>query len=53
MREQQSTKWATAEDKRGRGRAGSPFREKEELPWTAGRSSELWMEEEYSHTREV
>lgn len=31
----------------------SPFREKEELPWTVGRSSELCMVEENSQTRDV
>lgn len=30
-----------------------PFREKEELPWTGGRSSELCMVEENSQTRDV
>lgn len=39
--------------KAGQGGESSPFREKEELPWTAGPSSELWMVEEYSQTLEV
>lgn len=31
----------------------SPFREKEEFPCTGGASSELWIVEENSHTRDV
>lgn len=39
--------------RRGTRVRGSPFREKEELPWTAGSSSALCTEEEYSQTRDV
>lgn len=54
MREQKP-KQSLAGDGKGRrqSRESSPFREKEELPWTVGRSSELCMVEEYSQTRDV
>lgn len=55
MREQRKIQGLVGDRKSREGKEvqSSPFREKEELPWAIGGSSELCMVEEYSQTRDV